>query len=315
MLSVNLWKQRKNKLYTTFNMKAMAMLPFDDRDGFIWYNGEIIPWRDAKIHILSHGLHYGSSVFEGERSYNGRIFKMQEHHERLIKSGKLLGFDIPYSVEDLHQASQKVLNANNIVDGYLRPVAWRGSEMMAVSAQKSRIHVAIAAWDWPSYFSPEDRLKGIRLDFAEWRRPDPATAPVHSKAAGLYMIATLSKHAAEAKGYNDALMLDYRGQIAEATGANVFLVQDGEIHTPVPDCFLDGITRRTVIDLARQKGYDVVERAIMPEELAKTQEVFLTGTAVEVTPVSEIGDYKFTPGNVTKDLLLAYDQLVREPAA
>ncbi|MEH6630095.1 MAG: branched-chain amino acid aminotransferase [Halopseudomonas aestusnigri] len=292
----------------------MTMLPFDDRDGFIWYDGEITSWRDAKLHVLSHGLHYASSVFEGERAYNGQIFKMREHHERLIRSGELLGFQNPYSAAEIDQACKKVLEANNIVDGYLRPVAWRGSEMMAVSAQQSKIHVAIAAWEWPSYFSPEARLEGIRLDFAEWRRPDPATAPVNSKAAGLYMIATLSKHAAEVKGYNDALMLDYRGQIAEATGANVFLIQDGEIHTPTPDCFLDGITRRTVISLAKEKGYEVIERAIMPEELAHTQEVFLTGTAVEVTPVREIGEYKFTPGEITKDLLLAYDELVRKPS-
>ncbi|OUS14645.1 branched-chain amino acid aminotransferase [Rhodospirillales bacterium 47_12_T64] len=292
----------------------MTMLPFDDRDGFIWYNGELISWRDAKVHVLSHGLHYGSSVFEGERAYNGRIFKMQEHHERLIRSGELLGFKNPYSITEIDQACKQVMEANNIVDGYLRPVAWRGSEMMAVSAQRSKIHVAIAAWEWPSYFSPEARLEGIRLDFAEWRRPDPATAPVNAKAAGLYMIATLSKHAAEEKGYNDALMLDYRGQIAEATGANVFLIQDGKIHTPTPDCFLDGITRRTVISLAREKGYEVIERAIMPEELATTQEVFLTGTAVEVTPVREIGSYKFTPGEITKDLLLGYDELVRKPS-
>ncbi|MFD2204259.1 branched-chain amino acid aminotransferase [Kiloniella antarctica] len=290
----------------------MTILPFDDRDGFIWYDGELISWRDAKLHILSHGLHYGSSVFEGERAYNGRIFKMREHHERLIRSGELLGFTNPYSVSEIDQACKDVMEANNIVDGYFRPVAWRGSEMMAVSAQQSKIHMAIAAWDWPSYFSPEARLEGIRLDFAKWRRPDPATAPVNSKAAGLYMIATLSKHAAEENGYNDALMLDYRGQIAEATGANVFLIQGGKIHTPTPDCFLDGITRRTVIALAKGKGYEVIERAIMPEELAQTQEVFLTGTAVEVTPVREIGEYKFIPGKITKDLLLAYDELVRK---
>ena len=291
----------------------MTMLPFDDRDGFIWYNGEIIPWRDARIHVLSHGLHYASSVFEGERAYGGKIFKMKEHHERLLRSGALLGFQIPYSVAEIDQACEEVLKVNNIVDGYLRPVAWRGSEMMAVSAQKSKIHLAIAAWEWPAYFSADARLEGIRLDFAEWRRPDPATAPVASKAAGLYMIATLSKHAAEAKGYNDALMLDYRGQIAEATGANVFLVQDGKIHTPIPDCFLDGITRQTVIALARSKGYEVIERAIKPEELAATQEVFLTGTAVEVTPVREIAHYSFTPGAITRELLLGYDEMVRKP--
>ncbi|WP_343561936.1 branched-chain amino acid aminotransferase [Kiloniella sp. b19] len=292
----------------------MTMLPFDDRDGFIWYNGEMLPWRETKLHVLSHGLHYASAVFEGERAYSGNIFKMQEHHERLHKSGELLGFEIPYSVEEINKASMEVLERNGWTDAYLRPIAWRGSEMMAVSAQKTKIHVAIAAWQWPSYFTPEARMKGLRLDWAVWNRPDPKTAPTSSKAAGLYMIATLSKHAAEAKGYDDALMLDYRGQIAESTGSNVFLIQDGVIHTPTPDCFLDGITRQTVIDIARSKGYEVVERAIMPEELAKTQEVFLTGTAVEVTPVASIGDYTFTPGDITRDLLVAYDEMVGKPA-
>ena len=292
----------------------MSMLPFDDRDGVIWYNGELVPWRDAKVHVLTHGLHYASSVFEGERAYNGRIFKMTEHHERLHKSAKVLGFEIPHSVAQIDAACEALLAANGIVDGYVRPVAWRGSEMMGVSAQQNTIHLAIAAWVWPTYFSTEARLKGIRMTVSQWRRPAPDTAPTDSKAAGLYMICTMSKHAAEAKGYNDALMLDYRGQIAEATGANIFLVQDGVIHTPKPDCFLDGITRRTVIALARERGYQVVERAIMPEELAKTQEVFLTGTAVEVTPVCEIDDYRFTPGEISKDLLTAYDEVVRKPS-
>ena len=291
------------------------MLPFDDRDGVIWYNGELMPWRDAKLHVLSHGLHYGSCVFEGERSYAGRIFKMEEHHDRLLASGKALGFTIPYSREQIDAAAMAVLEANGIVDGYVRPVAWRGSEMMAVSAQQTRIHVAVAAWQWPAYFTPEARLKGIRMTVADWKRPSPETAPCHSKAAGLYMICTLSKHAAEGKGYNDALMLDYRGLIAEATGANVFLVQDGRIHTPTPDCFLDGITRRTVIDLAHRRGYEVIERAIKPEELAKTQEVFLTGTAVEVTPVAEIDNYRFQAGEITRNLMSDYDALVRKHAA
>lgn len=291
----------------------MSMIPFDARDGVIWFNGELVPWQDAKLHVLTHGLHYASAVFEGERSYGGHIFKMTEHHERLKASAELLGFSLPYSVADIDQAAMTVLRENGIVDGYVRPIAWRGSEMMGVSAQSNRINVAVAAWEWPAYFSPEARLKGIRMTMADWRRPAPDTAPTRSKAAGLYMICTLSKHAAEAKGYNDALMLDYRGQIAEATGANIFLVQDGKLHTPTPDCFLDGITRRTVIDLARERGYEVIERAIMPEELGKTQEVFLTGTAVEVTPVAEIDAYSFTPGEITRDLLTAYDNLVQEP--
>ena len=291
----------------------MAMLPFDDRDGVIWQNGQMVPWREAKVHVLNHGLHYASCVFEGERVYNGRVFKMNEHHQRLHESARVLGFQIPYSVEQINEATETLLKENGISEGYVRPVAWRGSEMMAVSAQHNRIHLAIAAWEWPAYFSPEARLKGIRMKTSSWKRPAPDTAPTKSKAAGLYMICTLSKHQAEAEGYNDALMLDYRGRIAEATGANIFLVQDGKLHTPTPDCFLDGITRRTVIALAKEKGYEVIERAIMPEELAKTQEVFLTGTAVEVTPVAQIDDMTFTPGEITKDLLTAYDELVRRP--
>jgi branched-chain amino acid aminotransferase len=286
------------------------MLPFDDRDGQIWFNGELVPWREARVHVLTHGLHYGSCVFEGERAYGARIFKMTEHHERLHGSARLLGFEIPYSVAEIDEAAREVLRVNGIADGYLRPVAWRGSEMMGVSAQNNRINLAIAAWEWPAYFSPEARLKGIRMTRAKWRRPAPDTAPTKSKAAGLYMICTLSKHQAEAEGYNDALMLDYRGRIAEATGANIFLVQDGVIHTPDPDCFLDGLTRQTVIALARARGYEVVERAIMPEELARTQEVFITGTAVEVTPVSEIDEYSFTPGEITKTLMNDYADLV-----
>ncbi len=286
------------------------MLPFDDRDGQIWFDGELLPWGEVKLHVLTHALHYASCVFEGERAYGGRIFKITEHHERLHKSAGVLGFEIPYSVAEIDAASEQVMAANGIVDGYVRPVAWRGSEMMGVSAQKTKIHLAIAAWEWPAYFTPEARLKGIRMTVSDWKRPAPDTAPTDSKAAGLYMICTLSKHEAEAKGYNDALMLDYRGQIAEATGANIFLVQDGVIHTPTPDCFLDGLTRQTVIALARERGYEVVERAIMPDELAKTQEVFITGTAVEVTPVSEIDEHRFTPGEITKSLMTAYEDLV-----
>ncbi|MGO1118714.1 branched-chain amino acid aminotransferase [Rhodovibrionaceae bacterium A322] len=286
------------------------MLPFDDRDGVIWMNGEFVDWKDAKVHVLTHGLHYASAVFEGERSYNGEVFKMTEHHERLHKSAELMDFEIPYSVAEIDAATNELLAKNGIVDGYVRPIAWRGSEMMGVSGQQNKVNLAIAAWEWPAYFSPEARMQGIKMAFAKYQRPDPACAPVHSKAAGLYMICTLSKHEAEANGYNDALMLDWRGQVAEATGANVFLVQDGKIHTPTPDCFLDGITRRTVIDLAKSFGYEVIERVIMPEEFANTQEVFLTGTAVEVTPVRSIGDYEFTPGEITNKLLNAYDDLV-----
>ena len=285
-------------------------IAFDQRDGFIWMNGDMQPWADTKVHVLTHGLHYGSCVFEGERAYNGTIFKMREHTERLFYSANELGFELPYSVEEIDDACIKTLEANGLTDGYIRPVAWRGSEMMGVSAQQNRINVAIAAWEWPSYFDPEERLKGIRLDMAKYRRPSPETAPCHAKAAGLYMICTLSKHEAESKGYADAMMLDYRGQVAEATGANMFFVQDDVIHTPTPDCFLDGITRRTVIELARARGHEIVERAIMPDELADFSECFITGTAAEVTPVSEIGPYKFIPSDISKNLMDDYTALV-----
>lgn len=287
------------------------MMNFDNQDGNIWYNGALVPWRDSRLHVLSHGLHYASCVFEGERVYNGEIFKLREHTQRLIDSGKELGFEIPYSLEELEQATRDTVASQAFADAYVRPVAWRGSEMMGVSAQETKINVAIAVWEWPSYFSPEARMRGIRLTTSKWRRPAPDTAPVHAKAAGLYMICTLSKHDAEAKGYDDALMLDYRGRIAESTGANIFLIQDGKIHTPTPDCFLDGITRRTVISIAKKHGYEVIERAIMPEELANTSEIFVTGTAAEVTPVGEIDDYKFEVGTITRTLLEDYDALVR----
>lgn len=283
---------------------------FDQRDGSIWMNGALIPWMDARVHVLTHGLHYASSVFEGERAYAGTIFKLREHTERLVYSAKELGFEIPYTVDEIDAACVKTLEANGLADGYLRPVAWRGSEMMGVSAQNNRINLAIAAWEWPSYFDPEERLKGIRLDMAEYRRPSPETAPCHAKAAGLYMICTLSKHAAESKGYADALMLDWRGRVAEATGANVFFVDNNVLHTPEPDCFLDGITRRTVIELARARQLEIVERAIMPDEMEKFSECFITGTAAEVTPVSEIGPYKFTPGDISINLLNDYLALV-----
>ncbi len=288
----------------------MTIIPFDDRDGFIWFNGKMVEWRDAKVHVLTHGLHYGSCVFEGVRVYGGKIFKLREHTERLINSGKLLGFDIPYTVAELEAAQLETIKKQGVENGYIRPVAWRGSEMMAISAQATKIHVAIASWQWPSYFSKEARERGLRLQISRWARPAPNTAPTASKAAGLYMICTISKHAAEKDGFDDALMLDYRGLLAEATGANMFLVMDGKIHTPTPDCFLDGITRRTVIELAKKRGIEIIERHIKPEELANAQEVFLTGTAAEVTPVGQIGEQKFIVGAVTKQLMADYSAAV-----
>lgn len=293
----------------------MALIPFDDRDGVIWFDGKLAPWREAKIHVLTHGLHYASCVFEGERVYGGRVFKLREHTERLIESARLLDFAIPYSVEGLENATMDTIAAQRIVDGYVRPVAWRGSEVMGVTAMQAKIHVAIAVWQWPSYFDPAERLKGIRLDIAEWRRPAPDTAPTKSKAAGLYMICTLSKHAAERKGYADALMLDYRGRVAESTGANIFFVKDGVLHTPTPDCFLDGITRRTVIGLAKARQIKVVERAIEPKELEGFEQCFITGTAAEVTPVREIGPHNFRVGDITKALMQDFERAVRPAAA
>ncbi|WP_068086304.1 branched-chain amino acid aminotransferase [Polycladidibacter stylochi] len=284
----------------------MAGIPFDQRDGVIWYDGKLVPWAEAKVHVLSHGLHYASSVFEGQRAYGGKIYRLQEHTERLLFSARELGFEIPYSVEEINSACELLMKEQGLVDAYFRPVAWRGSEAMGIAAQKNTIHLAIAAWEWPSYFSPEEKLKGIRLDMATYRRPDPATIPFRAKAAGLYMICTISKHAAEAKGYTDALMLDYKGDVAEATGANVFFVKDGKIHTPKPDCFLDGITRRSVIGLAKARGIEVIERVIKPEELADFEQCFLTGTAAEVTPVSEIGPYNFVVGDIVKQLVEDY---------
>ena len=293
----------------------MATISYDKMEGSIWYNDHMVPWEQAQAHVLTHGLHYASSVFEGERVYDGEIFKLQEHTERLIKSAETLDFEIPHTAEEINSACRETVAKNNIVDGYVRPVAWRGSEMMGVSAQENRINLAIAVWEWPSYFDPEMRTVGIRLKTSKWRRPDPATAPVHSKAAGLYMICTLSKHAVEAEGYDDALMLDWRGQIAESTGANIFFVIDEKLHTPIPDCFLDGITRRTVINLARARGYEIVERVIMPDEMADATECLLTGTAAEVTPVGEIDDYRFKPGKITAQLIEDFDHLVRRKAA
>lgn len=290
----------------------MALVPFDDRDGFIWWDGKLIPWRDAKLHVLSHGLHYASAVFEGERAYNGNIFRLRDHTQRLIDSGKLLQFEIPFTADQIDAACREVVAANGLTNAYIRPIAWRGSEQLAVSAQLTKVHVAIATWAWPSYFG-QDKMKGIRLAMATWRRPDPSTAPTASKATGLYMIGTMSKHEAEAAGYDDALMLDWRGQIAESTGANIFFVIDGELHTPVPDCFLNGITRRSVESVARRRGMKVVERAIQPEEMANATECFLAGTAAEVTPVRQIGDYSFTPGTITETLVKDYETLVWLP--
>ena len=287
------------------------VIPFDQRDGSLWYDGRLVPWKSAQTHVLTHGLHYASSVFEGERIYNGRIYKLKEHTARLFMSAETLGMKIPFTQDDINAACLASAEAQGIKDGYIRPIAFRGSEMMAVSAQNTTIHVAIACWPWPSYFSPAEKLKGIRLDISRWKRPSPETEPVHAKAAGLYMICTLSKHAAESEGYADALMLDWRGQIAEATGANVFLGIGGELHTPTPDCFLDGITRRTVIELARKRGIKVTERAIMPEELEKADEVFIVGTAAEVTPVGEIGPHNFQVGPLARQLVADYAATVR----
>ncbi len=287
----------------------MAPVPYDQRDGFIWLNGKLLPWGDVKVHVLTHALHYASAVFEGMRAYGGEIFKLTEHDQRLHESAKILDFEIPYSVAELDKAAREVLRANKLTDAYVRPIAWRGSEQMGVAAQHTKINVAIAAWDWGSYFDPAAREKGLRLAIAHYRRPDPRTAPTKSKAAGLYMICTIEKHRAEKAGYADALMLDWRGQIAEATGANIFFVKDGVLHTPLPDCFLDGITRRTVIALAKQRGLKVIERAIMPEEMAVFSECFITGTAAEVTPVAEIGPYRFAIGDITRTLMDDYTAL------
>jgi branched-chain amino acid aminotransferase len=288
----------------------MSVLPFDQRDGFIWMNGALVPWKEAKLHVLSHGLHYASCVFEGERAYNGSIFKITEHSERFRKSAEYLDFEIPYTVAELDEAKRQTVAKNGLKDCYVRPVAWRGSEMMAVAAQHATINVAIAVWDWPSMFDVNEKMKGIKLDIAEYRRPDPMCAPSFSKAAGLYMICTISKHRAERKGFADALMLDWQGRVAECTGANVLFVKDGAIHTPIADCFLDGITRRTVIGLARKRGIEVVERRIMPDELATFQECFICGTGAEVTPVSQVGPYNFTPGAISRQLMEDYTALV-----
>ena len=285
-------------------------LSFDNRDGWIWLNGSFVPWREATSHVITQGLHYASCVFEGLRVYGEKIFKLEQHTDRLFHSAERMGMSIPFSKEELNFAQEETIKKMNIKYGYVRPVAWRGSEMMAVSAQKNKINVAVATWEWPSYFSKEDRLKGIALQTAIWRRPAPDTIPTDAKAAGLYMICTLSKHEAEKNGYSDALMLDYKGRISESTGSNIFFVINGEIHTPIPDCFLNGITRQTVIDIAKSQNINVIEREIYPDEIKNADEIFLTGSAVEVTPVGKIDDQIFNVGEVTKTVSELYMKTV-----
>ena len=288
----------------------MVDATFDNRDGFIWFDGALRPWRDANVHVLTHAMHYASAVFEGARAYGGKVFALEQHSQRLIESARILGFEIPWSREQIDAAVNETLAANGLTNGYIRPIAWRGSEQMGVSAQKTKPHLAIACWEWGAYFGPDALAKGLRLNIAPWRRPAPYTAPTKSKAAGLYMICTMSKHAAEDAGYNDALMLDWRGQVAEATGANVFFLKDGVLHTPTPDCFLDGITRRTVMGLAQRRGIEVIERVIWPEELETFEQAFLTGSAAEVTPLAEIGPWRFEVGALTRQLASDYSDHV-----
>lgn len=278
-------------------------ISFDKLDGVIWFDGKLVPWQEANVHVLTHGLHYASCVFEGERAYGGTVFRSTAHSLRLKASANILDFEIPYSVAEIDAAKQLVIDRNNLPNAYLRPVAWRGSEMLGVAASNNLIHLAIAAWDWPSYFDPAVKLRGIRMDLADYRRPDPRTAPALAKASGLYMICTISKHRAERKGYTDAMMLDWEGRVAECTAANIFFAQDGKLHTPIADCFLPGITRATVIELAGRRGIEVVERRIMPEELAGFSECFITGTAAEVTPVAEIAQWRFTPSAICEALM------------
>jgi len=284
---------------------------YDDRDGLIWLDGKLVPWRDANVHILSHAMHYASSVFEGERAYNGKIFKSRLHSERLLKSGEMLDMPIPYSVDEIETAKYETLKANNLTDAYVRAVAWRGAgEDMGVASSRNPVRMAIAVWEWGAYYG-DAKMKGAKLDIAKWKRPSPETIPTSAKAAGLYMICTMSKHAAEAKGCSDALFYDYRGYVAEATGANVFFVKDGEVHTPIPDAILNGITRQTVIQMLKEKGIPVIERHIMPEELADFEQCWLTGTAAEVTPVGQIGEHTFEVGDITRDIAESYEDLVR----
>ena len=282
----------------------------ENKEGLIWYNGDLVDWKDAKLHLLSHGLHYASSVFEGERAYSGKIFKLNEHTERLLDSASQLDLNVPYTLSEIKAACCLVLEKNNLTDAYIRPIIWRGAETMGVSAPNSKIHCAIAVWEWPSYFSPEDKLKGIKLTLSKWKRPSPETIPCKAKAAGLYMICTLSKQEAESRGYDDALMLDWKGQVAEATGANIFFIIGNEIHTPIPDCFLDGITRRTVIEIAKVQGLKIIERKIEIDELSDFEQCFITGTAAEVTPVSEIDNFNFSVGDQIMKLSDSYIDLV-----
>jgi branched-chain amino acid aminotransferase len=287
-------------------------LGYDDRDGKIWLDGQLVDWRSAQVHVLSHAMHYASSVFEGERAYGGKIFKSRAHSERLLASGKLIDFEIPYSVQDIEAAKEAALQANGLSDAYVRAFAWRGAGPdMGVASSRNPVRMAVAVWSWGNYYG-DAKMKGAKLDIAKWRRPDPATAPSQAKAAGLYMIATMSKHAAEAKGCSDAMMFDYRGYVAEATGANIFFVKDGEVHTPAADAFLNGITRQTVIEMLKEKGIRVIERHIMPEELEGFEQCWLTGTAAEVTPVGQIGDYHFDVGALTRDISESYEILVRK---
>ena len=287
-------------------------LGYDDRDGKIWLDGQLVDWRSAQVHVLSHAMHYASSVFEGERAYGGKIFKSRAHSERLLASGKLIDFEIPYSVDDIEAAKEAALQANGLSDAYVRAFAWRGAGPdMGVASSRNPVRMAVAVWSWGNYYG-DAKMKGAKLDIAKWRRPDPATAPSQAKAAGLYMIATMSKHAAEAKGCSDAMMFDYRGYVAEATGANIFFVKDGEVHTPTADAFLNGITRQTVIEILKEKGIRVIERHIMPEELEGFEQCWLTGTAAEVTPVGQIGDYHFDVGALTRDIAESYEILVRQ---
>ena len=288
----------------------MALIPFDDRDGQIWLDGRLVPWRDAQLHVLSHGLHYASGVFEGERCYGGNIFMLRAHTDRLIQSGRIMGFEIPWTPEQIDAACREVIAANGLVDAYVRPLAWRGSEGLSVAAHGTKIHLAIACWAWPNLFG-DNRMQGVRMAIADWKRPSPDTMPTAAKASGMYMTGTLAKHKAEAEGFDDALMYDWRGQVAEGTGANICFVFDGEVHTPTPDCFLDSITRRAVNALAQRRQIKMVERAILPEELAHATEAFLVGTAAEVTPVRQVGVHTYTPGSITTTLLTDYDKLVR----
>ena len=294
----------------------MENIPYDKRTGKIWYNSEMVNWTDAKVHLLNHGLHYASCVFEGERVYNGEIFKLEEHTQRLFHSAKRMGIKIPYSEKEINDACKEIILIQKVNDGYVRPIVWRGSEMMAISAQKNKIHVAVAAWEWGSYFDPKLKLNGIKLNISSWRRPHPNSVPWDTKAAGLYMICTLSKHEAESKGFTDSLMLDHEGNIAEATGANIFFKdKSGSLHTPIPDSFLDGITRKCVISIAKSKGIKIVERKIKPDEMSNFVGCFLTGTAAEITPVSEIDKFKFNVCELIKDLSKSYQNLVRKKAA